>query len=1076
MKIAHLADIHIRLKERHQEYQSVFDRLYGDLRTQEVDHIVLAGDIVHSKITMSPELFDMTRTFFVKLLEIAPVHLITGNHDMNMSNADRMDALHPIVDSIDDPNLYYYQHTGLYEVPNSNIIFGVNSLVDGKTIRLTKGMKGRELHEHVPKTPSDKIYIALYHGALAGCVLDNEYTYEDAKISPHTFDNFDYVMLGDIHKFQQGFRPDGSMAYSGSLIQQNHGESLDKGYLMWDIQGPKKFNTELRPIKNDFGFYTIRADGGHLPDLNLPEKTRMRVIWPVSASEISRSEVLRLNSVIQEKYNPMSVNLLFRPVVGKSESTGIEFDGMINVKDPNVQHDLLRKWSESENNPQPLTDALLKLDRKIHDTVAQSELEDFTNSDWKLKYISIENFMSYGPKAELDFEKTPGIVGLFGSNASGKSVIIDAILYAIFNKTNRDVKNEDLINKYTDSGECKVCLKLEIKGVMYLLERWSTQIFQKRSNNYVHTRTEVALKRETVNGEWENLTETQRTETEKIIRNAIGSYDDFLTTTLSVQNGSVEFVNQRSAARADNMLRILGLDIFTKKFDTAKELLRSLEYEVRDYSRDGELETIDTLKSELIVLNDELLEISSENNVSVAAVQKYTEEIADLKSKIKSDVKINESIEDLEADVEKFKKRLRIASERQQKIALSHDKLLLKMQTIEDKFILDNDALIELNEKKKKADEIKRKLKSLDNKIASQKRVLGIYKKDLESENKCPATSDPAYLTCSYLKGYVVKNSECKQLIVETKLMLESQQRGKLELKSLSEAIDVLETQEMIRGKLALASSNLFNLSQESSKLTNDIAVNAVSLKLATSKLNTALMEKDAIEMNIFLRAQIEVLEEQRQLCQGEVNGFLYRHTGTMKKIVLAKHDLEDREASLIHIDEIEEERIVYKTYCDAMHRNGIPVSVLRQYIPKVNYEINRMLSTVVPFGVYLKIEEDSTKIDIVMRYEGDIDDTRPASMASGMERLLINFSIRYALIAISNLNRPNVWIIDEGFGVLDSENLYSVSKFFENTREIFENIIIITHIEELKDVANWVFNIEKKDGISYVLSPTKNI
>ena len=50
------------------------------------------------------------------------------------------------------------------------------------------------------------------------------------------------------------------------------------------------------------------------------------------------------------------------------------------------------------------------------------------------------------------------------------------------------------------------------------------------------------------------------------------------------------------------------------------------------------------------------------------------------------------------------------------------------------------------------------------------------------------------------------------------------------------------------------------------------------------------------------------------------------------------------------------------------------------------------------------------------------------------------------------------------------------MSQFFDNVKGVFRNIVIITHIDTLKDVADWVINIEKKGGISLVNSPVKNI
>ncbi len=100
--ILHLADIHIRLFKRHAEYQDVFTQLYDDLRKRDLKNtaIVVAGDIVHSKTDMSPEMVRVTSEFLSTLADIAPTIIIAGNHDLNLANLNRLDALSPIVDNL----------------------------------------------------------------------------------------------------------------------------------------------------------------------------------------------------------------------------------------------------------------------------------------------------------------------------------------------------------------------------------------------------------------------------------------------------------------------------------------------------------------------------------------------------------------------------------------------------------------------------------------------------------------------------------------------------------------------------------------------------------------------------------------------------------------------------------------------------------------------------------------------------------------------------------------------------------------------------------------------------------------
>jgi DNA repair exonuclease SbcCD nuclease subunit len=71
--------------------------MYQILREQEVDYIIHCGDIAHTKTQISPEFVEMASEFFKNLEQIAPTYIILGNHDGNLKNASRQDALTPIV-------------------------------------------------------------------------------------------------------------------------------------------------------------------------------------------------------------------------------------------------------------------------------------------------------------------------------------------------------------------------------------------------------------------------------------------------------------------------------------------------------------------------------------------------------------------------------------------------------------------------------------------------------------------------------------------------------------------------------------------------------------------------------------------------------------------------------------------------------------------------------------------------------------------------------------------------------------------------------------------------------------------
>ena len=109
----------------------------------------------------------------------------------------------------------------------------------------------------VDPTDENKINIALYHGSVSGVVTDTGYIMEHGDHPIEVFDEFDYAFLGDIHKTDQSIDATGKMRYPGSTVQQNHGETNDKGFLLWDIQDKENFACRHIEIKNPRPFVTI---------------------------------------------------------------------------------------------------------------------------------------------------------------------------------------------------------------------------------------------------------------------------------------------------------------------------------------------------------------------------------------------------------------------------------------------------------------------------------------------------------------------------------------------------------------------------------------------------------------------------------------------------------------------------------------------------------------------------------------------------------------------------------------------------------------------------------------------------
>lgn len=187
--VIHISDVHIRNLKRHREYKIVFNNLYEEIKNiiTPTTIIVVSGDIVHSKTEMSPELVALMGDFFKNLAELGTVIVTAGNHDANLSNTHRLDALSPIIDLMKNDSIYYLKDSGIYSIGTTDI--SVMSIFE-------------PTDTYVQAKDLDGDYkIAIYHGPITHSKTDMGFSLSDG-LSKSFFDGFHVVLLGDIHKRQ----------------------------------------------------------------------------------------------------------------------------------------------------------------------------------------------------------------------------------------------------------------------------------------------------------------------------------------------------------------------------------------------------------------------------------------------------------------------------------------------------------------------------------------------------------------------------------------------------------------------------------------------------------------------------------------------------------------------------------------------------------------------------------------------------------------------------------------------------------------------------------------------------------
>jgi DNA repair exonuclease SbcCD nuclease subunit len=236
----------------HEEYIDGFKKFEQQIKelseglSREEMRIVIAGDLVHQKITISNEQILLTTWFLKKLESIAPVIIIAGNHDLLENNNDRVDSITPLVKLLDDKDITYYTESKCYL--DENVVWCTYSIFDGN--------EAPDIEQARIEYGKDKQYIGLYHAPVLGAKTDIGYEFDhggDLK----QFAGCDAVMMGDIHMHQEFIYDGAPIVYSSSLIQQGYGESIKgHGFLEWDIES---LTYKFHETPTKYGFYKFKV-------------------------------------------------------------------------------------------------------------------------------------------------------------------------------------------------------------------------------------------------------------------------------------------------------------------------------------------------------------------------------------------------------------------------------------------------------------------------------------------------------------------------------------------------------------------------------------------------------------------------------------------------------------------------------------------------------------------------------------------------------------------------------------------------------------------------------------------------
>ena len=1047
-RIAHISDTHIRNLRYHKEYRTVFATLFERLKKEKVDYIIHCGDIAHSKTHISPEFVKLCSEFLIGLSAAAPTYIILGNHDGNLKNSSREDAISPIVNALNLPNLFLLKNSG-ERLIDKEICLNVLSVFD------RDGWAMPSSH--------DRINIALYHGSISNCETDLGWVMEHGENDIKIFAGHDFALLGDIHKTNQVLDPEGRIRYPGSTVQQNFGETDDKGFLIWDIYSKNDFTVKHISIPNPKPFVTIKlTKAGRLPKkVKCPIGARIRL---VSENNIPLQTMKRVLEIAQHRFKPERVTYLNRSA-GDRGNVGqcINNLSVDNLRDISVQETLIEEYLKDYNLTEEQLENVFKLNKKYNTVVEDSE-EVQRNVNWKLSRVDWDNLFNYGEGNSINLQKLNGIIGIFGKNYSGKSSVVDSLLYALFNSTSKNErKNLNVINQNKQDASGQAIITIGDKE--YCVHRTSEKYVKKlKGEEILEAKTNVNFTvKDLVTDEVTELNGTTRNETDRIIRSHFGTLDDFLLTSMSSQTGALQFISEGSTKRKEILAKFLDLEMLDQKFKLAKDDATDLRGALRrteDVNHDDEiyetekqlmhLENTSANQNQLCdKLAGELEELNKNVSIIQAKIDSLPTEIINIKQ-------VQEQILAEENNTQTYRGNIVNCG----RILADNNKVLKKIRELEVTFDVG-----ECKERQEKINQLFAELDIIDRDLEKANNLVYVNDKKIRLLNEVPCGTE--YPTCKFIKDAHTAESGSFDLKKIVEGLQENRLDKNIQIASFNqEQIERhIKQYEQVKQKKTTYEKSSLKTDLEKGKWENAILVSEKELEGLIAKERQYNENKELIDNKGLFTKQLAKetkvyleKEKERNECQ---NALLecYKKNGSLEQKLKS---LNEKKQNLI---DLQEEYSAYDLFMRCMHSNGIAYDVIKKKLPTINDEIGKILANVVDFEVFF--EADDKKLNIFIKHPHH--DERPIEMGSGAEKTLAAMAIRLALLSVSSLPKSDVFILDEPGTALDVENMDGFISILELIKTYFKTVILISHLDNLKDCVDQQIVIDKKDGFAHI-------
>ncbi|MBI9050695.1 MAG: SMC family ATPase [Anaerolineaceae bacterium] len=526
----------------------------------------------------------------------------------------------------------------------------------------------------------------------------------------------------------------------------------------------------------------------------------------------------------------------------------------------------------------------------------------------------------------------------------------------------------------------------------------------------------------------------------------------------------------------------LEIENTQKQLSDEAEQLRNRASEIKDIE-----EQISKQEKELATIQQEITDLSAE----IASQEVFETESADKQENIQQVIAKNNHLKQL---MQELKEKIDLINHQEndqcplctQPLDEEHRQQILNAYADEgkqfgDSFRNNQEVLKKLNAEEQvlenKLAEIKKLVNSLQTKQRTKDQLQFQIDESGKSIEKWQTDQAPHLETVQTVLSNQDFAQEARNTQTNKKAELEKLAYEPEALVQLEDIVNELKPYEDQYNELQKALSAIEPLQREINE--NQTEVEQTQKELTDIEHNLGELSKNLENVSSQI-PDIDLLQNELNEIRAAENRVQMAVGGAMQKVEVLASLKTQQKALDKEISQQNKQISALKRLEQAFSKDGVPALLIEQALPDIEEEANKILERLsdgmmsVQFNTQSaykdkKRTDKKETLDILI---SDSAGPRPYEMYSGGEAFRVNFAIRLALSKVLARRagaRLQTLVIDEGFGSQDAIGRQRLVEVINLIRSDFEKILIITHLEELKDSFSARIEVEKSDKGSMI-------